>query len=299
MLKSLLVVGLLAAVCFGREIHPKRWHPLSDQMINFINKINTTWKAGRNFDKSISMSYIRGLMGVNPKSKEYRLPEFVHEEIPDDLPESFDAREKWSHCASINLIRDQSTCGSCWAFGAAEAMSDRVCIHSEGKIQVDISAEDLLDCCDSCGDGCNGGFPPAAWEYWKESGLVSGGLYGTPDGCKPYSLAPCEHHTKGSLPNCTGTVPTPKCVHLCRKGYGKDYQADKHFGKKVSAVCNLMPHGGPRFKRGCNSNHEGPFSNKWRKPPGKICHESARVLGGGKKPERRKSRYTHTSHLKS
>ncbi|CAN8005442.1 unnamed protein product [Ixodes pacificus] len=207
-------------------------------MINFINKINTTWKAGRNFDKSISMGYIRGLLGVNPKSKEYRLAEFVHEEIPDDLPESFDAREKWSHCDSIHLIRDQSTCGSCWAFGAAEAISDRVCIHSKGKIQVNISAEDLLECCHTCGDGCEGGDPAAAWEYWKENGLVSGGLYGTNDGCKPYSLAPCEHLTKGFLPNCTGSVPTPECVHLCRKGYGKDYQDDKHFGRTVYSISN-------------------------------------------------------------
>ncbi|KAG0415209.1 hypothetical protein HPB47_007626, partial [Ixodes persulcatus] len=35
-------------------------------------------------------------------------------------------------------------------FGATEAMSDRVCIHSNGRIQVSISAEDLLDCCVTC-----------------------------------------------------------------------------------------------------------------------------------------------------
>ncbi|KAG0444881.1 hypothetical protein HPB47_013273 [Ixodes persulcatus] len=141
-------------------------------------------------------------------SKEYRLAEFVHEEIPDDLPESFDAREKWSHRDSIHLIRDQSGCGSCWAFGATEAMSDRVCIHSNGKIQVNISAEDLLDCCDTS--------------------VVS-----TTPGCKTSSLASCEHHTKGRFPNCTTIVRTPKCVHRCRKGYGKDYQDDKHFGHAV------------------------------------------------------------------
>lgn len=39
------------------------------------------------------------------------------------------------------------------AFGAAEAISDRVCIHSNGKVNVEISSEDLLTCCDSCGMG--------------------------------------------------------------------------------------------------------------------------------------------------
>jgi hypothetical protein len=33
----------------------------------------------------------------------------------DDIPESFDAREKWTQCADvIGTIPDQSSCGSCW-----------------------------------------------------------------------------------------------------------------------------------------------------------------------------------------
>lgn len=35
-----------------------------------------------------------------------------------DIPESFDPREKWPGCESLKEVRDQSTCGSCWAFGA-------------------------------------------------------------------------------------------------------------------------------------------------------------------------------------
>ena len=38
-----------------------------------------------------------------------------------NLPESFDPVEKWPECPSLKEIRDQSVCGSCWAFGAAEA----------------------------------------------------------------------------------------------------------------------------------------------------------------------------------
>ena len=53
-----------------------------------------------------------------------------------ELPKSFDSRTNWPDCASIRQIRDQSSCGSCWAFGAVEAMSDRICIASKGEIQV-------------------------------------------------------------------------------------------------------------------------------------------------------------------
>lgn len=46
--------------------------------------------------------------------------------IRDDLPENFDSRVNWPNCPTIQEIRDQGSCGSCWAFGAVEAMSDRV-----------------------------------------------------------------------------------------------------------------------------------------------------------------------------
>ena len=47
------------------------------------------------------------------------------------LPRRFDLRDEWGgKCLSLTLIYDQGTCGSCWAFGTANAMSDRICIQS-------------------------------------------------------------------------------------------------------------------------------------------------------------------------
>lgn len=90
-----------------------------------------------------------------------KLPLKVHHHI-DDLPDTFDARKQWPKCKTIGEIRDQGSCGSCWAFGAVEAMSDRICIASGSKrTNVQISAEDLTSCCDECGMGCDGGEPAA------------------------------------------------------------------------------------------------------------------------------------------
>jgi len=107
----------------------------------------------------------------------------------------------------------------------------RTCIHSNGAVTVDLSSEDLLSCCGYvCGNGCNGGFPQAAWEYWVQNGLVTGGLYGG-EGCQPYVIEPCEHHTDGDRPACTGEEgTTPRCVHHCQDSYGMDFIQDKHYG---------------------------------------------------------------------
>lgn len=51
------------------------------------------------------------------------------------------------------------------AFGAVEAMSDRLCIHTNAKVSVEISSEDLLSCCDTCGMG---------WETFTSTHLFTG-----------------------------------------------------------------------------------------------------------------------------
>lgn len=100
--------------------------PLSDEFIAEINRKATTWEAGRNFHPETSRMYIRTLMGVHPDSKNYLEPPKLMGAIREDLPDDFDARTNWPNCPTIQEIRDQGSCGSCWAFGAVEAMSDRV-----------------------------------------------------------------------------------------------------------------------------------------------------------------------------
>jgi len=240
-MKTLILLSLLFAFGYAevlRQTVPSHIKPLSKEYIDYINKLNTTWKAGKNFDEN-KLRDVKKLCGTFLRKDPNPLPPVYHyAESNDDIPESFDARKQWPNCKTIGQIRDQGNCGSCWAFGAVEAMSDRICIASQGKINVEISAEDLLSCCglfQLCGMGCNGGWPSGAWRFFSNTGLVTGGLYHG-DGCRPYSIASCSHHVNGTRPPCEGDSRTPKCVKQCQSGYTIPYNQDKHHGQSHYSV---------------------------------------------------------------
>ncbi|KAI1289653.1 Cathepsin B [Halotydeus destructor] len=207
--------------------------PLSEAMVSLINSRNSSWTAGRNF-VGLDMDHVRRLMGGKRAPRSLRLPRYQHDPV-GKMPESFDARTQWPNCSSIGRVRDQGSCGSCWAVAAASAMSDRVCIRSYQKLDIQLSDEDILTCCPDCGTGCNGGYPSQAWNYWTTVGVVTGGLYGTDDNCMPYSIEPCEHHTSGPRPACK-EGPTPKCSPTCISSYSETYDQDKHLGKSSYEV---------------------------------------------------------------
>lgn len=216
-----------------------KYHPLSDNFIAKVNQDATTWTAGRNFNRHTPMRYLKRLMGVLPGSK-YMLPppRLYPQNLLKDLPAEFDSRKAWPECPTIGEIRDQGSCGSCWAFGAVEVMTDRTCIHSKGAQNFHYSAEDLVSCCYMCGAGCNGGMPGGAFLYWVHGGIVSGGSYNTSQGCQPYEIAPCEHHVPGKRPKCSEGGETPKCSKQCEPSYNVDYKKDLRKGKTSYSLHN-------------------------------------------------------------
>ena len=215
-------------------------HPFADE-IEKINALDTTWKAGKQKRfEGMSESDVKKLCGVLP----YYGPPLPTKEIKaaEDIPDTFDARTKWPDCQGIAEIRDQSNCGSCWAFGAVEAMSDRYCIHM--KKTYEISAANLMDCCEACGSGCDGGYPPVAWRYWVETGIVTGGLYdnSTTEAktCQPYPLPSCDHHEAGKESPCSKQIAhTPHCTKTCHAGYSNPYSEDVHHGESAYGVSGV------------------------------------------------------------
>ena len=75
-----------------------------------------------------------------------------------DLPESIDWREK----GAVNPVKNQGSCGSCWAFSAVAAIEGVVAVKT-GTLY-NLSEQQLVDC-DPNSNGCNGGLMDYAFEY--------------------------------------------------------------------------------------------------------------------------------------
>jgi len=214
---------------------------IDEAFIENHNKQNgATWVAGHNPRfAGMTLADVKKQLGTlqitDPKDI---LPHMAPSKTVE-LPTEFDWRTdpRAAKCPSLKEIRDQSNCGSCWAFGSVEAMTDRICISSKGQKNVHLSAQDVTSC-DHLGDmGCNGGVPSTVYSYYRLNGIVDGGNYGDKSGCYSYELKPCAHHAPSSkYSNCTGEVPAPKCASKCVDN-GKSWAGSKHRGGAGYSVC--------------------------------------------------------------
>jgi cathepsin B len=138
-----------------------------DAAIEYINSVQNMWTASKNWVGKMTKLEAKRFANVQ------RLPYSEYpEEFASELtvtPWNFDSRSAWYGC--VNQILDQGQCGSCWAFAATEALSDRFCIASQGKVNPVLSPQYLVSC-DSSNFGCNGGYLSKAWAF-MEKGVPS------------------------------------------------------------------------------------------------------------------------------
>jgi C1A family cysteine protease len=84
----------------------------------------------------------------------------------NSLPEHLD----WRTRKSVNPIRNQGRCGSCWAFATVAAVETSVAIN-QGEL-MDLSEQQLVDCVMD-NSGCNGGAIIHAIKYIQSNGICT------------------------------------------------------------------------------------------------------------------------------
>ncbi len=126
------------------------------------------------FFRNMPIEGAKRLMGVQPPAVPVRRHvKRYSAHVHAQLPASFDSRTAWPH--RIGPVLNQADCGSCWAFGAAEAISgaawvaaaaaaaagadngstaDRIAI-AKNETYVQLAPLDLVSC-DTNDNGCQG-----------------------------------------------------------------------------------------------------------------------------------------------
>lgn len=128
----------------------------NDEIINIIkNTKGATWSPG------ISPFFLNKTQEQIMKlsvAKENKIPITKNYSVSNsdiDIPESYDLRLEYPKCSTIGEIPLQGNCGCCWAFCTAKSFSDRLCIQSNGEINVNISVQHLATC-ETRSLGCQG-----------------------------------------------------------------------------------------------------------------------------------------------
>jgi hypothetical protein len=134
-----------------------KWHP------------GATFGPNQFADQSLSDLKARYLNARLP-TEEQMIEKGFSIDVAPPVPEGFAAPSTfdWRTKNAVTPVRDQGSCGSCWAFSATENVESMTFITGKGPLQL-LSPQQLVDC-DPVSSGCGGG-----WTYWAFEYLTTAG----------------------------------------------------------------------------------------------------------------------------
>jgi len=151
-----------------------------------INRLNAdykgvTFKINKFGDLTKEEFKERYLTQAPIRNLNWPIAKEVPSEVINNLPTSFDWRTK----GAVTDVKDQGSCGSCWAFSATGNIEGQWFLS--GHKLMSLSEQNLVDCdheCttfedqQSCDSGCDGGLQPNAYTYViKNKGIDSEDAY--------------------------------------------------------------------------------------------------------------------------
>ncbi len=170
----------------------------NDVKIQAINSKDLKWTAGETSVSQLTYSEKKKLFGsgtgdktINLKGFEYYkggVFELLSEQSSSTGDESssfidsFDWRNR--HGSDwLTDVKDQKSCGSCWAFAATGATEALVNLYFNQHLDLDLAEQDALSC--SGAGSCAGGLPDSTLDYYSTTGVVD-------EDCFPYTASDNE-----------------------------------------------------------------------------------------------------------
>jgi len=129
-------------------------------MINAHNAGQSSYKLAVNqFADMTFAEFQNSRLGYKPSSAPRSGEEFVASNVAPA------AALDWRTKGAVGPVKDQGSCGSCWAFSAIASLEGAHAL-SKGNKYTSLSEQQLVDCSTAFGNmGCNGGLMDQAFTY--------------------------------------------------------------------------------------------------------------------------------------
>uniref|UniRef100_A0A3B3ZAU3 Cathepsin S n=1 Tax=Periophthalmus magnuspinnatus TaxID=409849 RepID=A0A3B3ZAU3_9GOBI len=182
LLLALLCATVWAEFDFSLDIHWDRWKKTHQKKYqNEEMGRRALWEKNlmqiniHNLEASMGLhTYTLGINHLSDLTKEEMLKIYAPLKLPknfkmtptplqetnEDVPDTVD----WRESGLVTSVKNQGSCGSCWAFSTAGAL-EGLLAKTTGHL-VNLSPQNLVGCSGEYGnDGCNGGWPHQALQY--------------------------------------------------------------------------------------------------------------------------------------
>lgn len=217
---------------FKEEEERRQIYLKADQIINKHNQEADegihSYRMGHNGLSDLSSEEFSQLLGTLSNTTDDDTTRLTVQTLTGSpLP----VEKDWRKYGAVTEVKNQGSCGSCWAFAAVGALEGAHFIKT--GVLTDLSEEQLVDCSGRWGNyGCHGGFPSKAFQYIHSNGGIdtesSYPYMGHVSYChyKPTSVgADCDGYRKvhAGCENCLAeallTGPVAVCVDATNMQY--------------------------------------------------------------------------------
>ena len=156
-----------------------------DAQINAHNQTNSTYTLGHNFLSTMTQGEKKKLTGFQAVGANTETKVFT--------PSNADT-VNWVTNGGVTPVKNQASCGSCWAFSSTGGMEGAHFVASGTLLSF---SEQQLVSCDRLNHGCNGGSMALAFRFYKTHAAVLEADYPYTSGAG--KVAACETKTASSV----------------------------------------------------------------------------------------------------